>query len=213
MLTCAPLSLCPPPLPLLPCTNRVVAVWCRRCAKATAWATSRNRIRSAPRTRSTKCAREAWASAWVATSRAYCAPRVPGPPPAGATSKCTSQRWSWLGHHTATHHHRISRSSPLLSRNYLINVFFFNLDFSYIRSSDDISSGYSSAEPGLSRTASMSNTAAVRPRVKSKTREVSWYQSIDNIMLQFLLVWNLVLEHLRFSSNGFGLMRLEIDDQ
>uniref|UniRef100_A0A1Q3G3D6 Putative receptor expression-enhancing protein 2 n=2 Tax=Culex tarsalis TaxID=7177 RepID=A0A1Q3G3D6_CULTA len=43
--------------------------------------------------------------------------------------------------------------------------------YNYIRSSDDISSGYSSAEPGLSRTASMSNTAAVRPRVKSKTRE------------------------------------------
>ncbi|XP_058462336.1 uncharacterized protein LOC131437179 isoform X2 [Malaya genurostris] len=42
--------------------------------------------------------------------------------------------------------------------------------YNYIRSSDDISSGYSSAEPGLSRTASMSNT--VRPRVKSKTREV-----------------------------------------
>ncbi|XP_055592501.1 uncharacterized protein LOC129744131 [Uranotaenia lowii] len=42
--------------------------------------------------------------------------------------------------------------------------------YNYIRSSDDISSGYSSAEPGLSRTASMSNTAA-RPRVKSKTRE------------------------------------------
>ncbi|XP_055529159.1 receptor expression-enhancing protein 1 isoform X3 [Wyeomyia smithii] len=41
--------------------------------------------------------------------------------------------------------------------------------YNYIRSSDDISSGYSSAEPGLSRTASMSNTA--RPRVKSKTRE------------------------------------------
>ncbi|XP_062559220.1 uncharacterized protein DDB_G0284459-like isoform X4 [Armigeres subalbatus] len=41
--------------------------------------------------------------------------------------------------------------------------------YNYIRSSDDISSGYSSAEPGLSRTASMSNT--VRPRVKSKTRE------------------------------------------
>uniref|UniRef100_A0A1Q3G2I1 Receptor expression-enhancing protein n=1 Tax=Culex tarsalis TaxID=7177 RepID=A0A1Q3G2I1_CULTA len=45
--------------------------------------------------------------------------------------------------------------------------------YNYIRSSDDISSGYSSAEPGLSRTASMSNTAAVRPRVKSKTRETS----------------------------------------
>ncbi|XP_038109672.1 titin isoform X1 [Culex quinquefasciatus] len=43
--------------------------------------------------------------------------------------------------------------------------------YNYIRSSDDISSGYSSAEPGLNRTASMSNTAAVRPRVKSKTRE------------------------------------------
>ncbi|XP_035787989.1 uncharacterized protein LOC118464639 isoform X2 [Anopheles albimanus] len=41
--------------------------------------------------------------------------------------------------------------------------------YNYIRSSDDISSGYSSAEPGLSRTASMSNTA--RPRLKSKTRE------------------------------------------
>nr|XP_029713606.1 receptor expression-enhancing protein 4-like isoform X4 [Aedes albopictus] len=41
--------------------------------------------------------------------------------------------------------------------------------YNYIRSSDDISSGYSSAEPGLSRTASMSNS--VRPRVKSKTRE------------------------------------------
>uniref|UniRef100_A0A182N3C9 Receptor expression-enhancing protein n=1 Tax=Anopheles dirus TaxID=7168 RepID=A0A182N3C9_9DIPT len=45
--------------------------------------------------------------------------------------------------------------------------------YNYIRSSDDISSGYSSAEPGLSRTASMSNTA--RPRLKSKTREDDGY--------------------------------------
>nr|XP_040230664.2 uncharacterized protein LOC120954634 isoform X2 [Anopheles coluzzii]XP_040230665.2 uncharacterized protein LOC120954634 isoform X2 [Anopheles coluzzii] len=49
--------------------------------------------------------------------------------------------------------------------------------YNYIRSSDDISSGYSSAEPGLSRTASMSNTA--RPRLKSKTREDDEEYSAD----------------------------------
>ncbi|XP_053671081.1 uncharacterized protein LOC128721362 [Anopheles nili] len=49
--------------------------------------------------------------------------------------------------------------------------------YNYIRSSDDISSGYSSAEPGLSRTASMSNTA--RPRLKSKTREDDEYEAVE----------------------------------
>uniref|UniRef100_A0A182Y700 Uncharacterized protein n=1 Tax=Anopheles stephensi TaxID=30069 RepID=A0A182Y700_ANOST len=51
--------------------------------------------------------------------------------------------------------------------------------YNYIRSSDDISSGYSSAEPGLSRTASMSNTA--RPRLKSKTREDLYYAAGNHV--------------------------------
>lgn len=50
----------------------------------------------------------------------------------------------------------------------------FKLNFSYVRSTDDISSsttissGYSSAEPGLSRTSSLSNSSK---RVRSKTRD------------------------------------------
>ena len=49
-----------------------------------------------------------------------------------------------------------------------------NIYFSYVRSTDDISSsttissGYSSAEPGLSRTSSLSNSSK---RVRSKTRD------------------------------------------
>uniref|UniRef100_A0AAG5DNV3 Receptor expression-enhancing protein n=1 Tax=Anopheles atroparvus TaxID=41427 RepID=A0AAG5DNV3_ANOAO len=58
------------------------------------------------------------------------------------------------------YHHQVAAAAP---------------PYNYIRSSDDISSGYSSAaEPGLSRTASMSNTA--RPRLKSKTREDDNYE-------------------------------------
>lgn len=53
----------------------------------------------------------------------------------------------------------------------------FPLFFSYVRSSEDISSsGYSSAEPmsvGLSRTASMTN--ATRARIKARKPEVRFF--------------------------------------
>ncbi|CAD7089160.1 unnamed protein product [Hermetia illucens] len=53
-------------------------------------------------------------------------------------------------------------------------------NFNYMRSSDDISSGYSSAEPvstGLSRTASLTN--ATRPRFKAKRAEDDVYFESD----------------------------------
>uniref|UniRef100_A0A336LP94 CSON015501 protein n=1 Tax=Culicoides sonorensis TaxID=179676 RepID=A0A336LP94_CULSO len=43
-----------------------------------------------------------------------------------------------------------------------------NVDYDYIRSTDNISSGYSSAEPGLSRAGSITSTA--KPRLRSKNR-------------------------------------------
>lgn len=78
--------------------RRVVVVWCKRCAKVTAWVTSRNRIHIAPRRKLTN---------WLDPS-GCCAPRAPGPLPVVATWKCISPRWRYLGHHTIIHHRRIS---------------------------------------------------------------------------------------------------------
>lgn len=56
--------------------------------------------------------------------------------------------------------------------------------YSYIRSSEDISSGYSSAEPmpiSLSRTTSLTNTAAIKLKAKRSEVSVTKFIKLDFI--------------------------------
>lgn len=74
-----------------------------------------------------------------------------------------SENYKW-----ANHSHR-----PILDHKSDQNILFHHFH-SYIRSSEDISSGYSSADPmpiALSRTTSLTNTASIK--LKAKRSEVS----------------------------------------
>lgn len=76
---------------------------------------------------------------------------------------------------TSTGHHHRSGTTPIIGSHSTGTSGSVGIDYNYIRSSEDISSGYSSAEPlstGLSRTASLTNTRA--RSVRGKKSEVRY---------------------------------------